>query len=94
MELGNRPVRTNSGLYYAPDRREPKVLGHHVAREPERRVNDGIGVPAGGEAVVEAPDDVRTQEPAKSSGVIERIAPGFDQSLHEPVRVRPGDRME
>ena len=43
---------------------------------------------------MEAPDDVRTQEPAKSSGVLERIAPGFDQGLHEPVRVRPGDRME
>jgi hypothetical protein len=81
-------------LHHAPNRGEPQQLGHHVAREPERRVDDGAGIPAGGQVIVEASNHVGTQERPKASGVPQRVSSGFDQGGHEPVRVRTGDGME
>ncbi len=70
------------------------MLGNHVTREPERRVNDGIGVSGGGEAIAETLDNVGPQEPAKTSGVLQGTASGFDESPYQPVRIWPSDGME
>ena len=62
------------------------MLRRHETGEPERRVEDGVRVRAGREAVPEAPLDVGAQERPEAPRVFQGVAAGPDERRHEIVR--------
>jgi len=73
-------------LHHASHGRQPQVLRRHETGEPQRGVEDGVRVGAGGEAVPEAPLDVGAQERPEAPRVLEGVAAGLDERRHELPR--------